>query len=76
MTTILRSPSVRTWFPDEIENALAAVALANGNVADAIDTTEMRLYQRGFDAALLSLAALFGVNAPSAAEARQTRRLP
>lgn len=76
MTITNRSPSVRTWFPDEIENAMNAVALANGNVADAINTTEMRLYQRGFDAALISLAALFGVDAPGAVQARQTRRLP
>lgn len=75
MTLIGRSPSIRTWFSDEIENALSAVALANGDVADAIDTPEMTLYQRGFDAALMSLAALFGVNAPDAAQTRQTRRL-
>lgn len=74
MTITNRPPSVRTWFPDEIENALTAVALANGDLSDAIDTSEMRLYQRGFDAALISLAALFGVNAPGAVQARQTRR--
>lgn len=60
-----RAPSVRTWFPDEIEAALAAVAEANGDLANEIDTPEMRLYQRGFFAALRSLAVMLQVDAPA-----------
>lgn len=59
-----RLPSVRTWFPDEIANQLQAVALANSDLADAIDTTEMRLYRRGFDAAMSAVAASFGIDPP------------
>lgn len=56
--------SVRSWFSDELAAALAAVAEANGDLANEIDTPEMRLYQRGFYAALRSLAMLFQVDAP------------
>ena len=59
-----RTPSVRTWFPDEIENVLRSVTQANGDLADAIDTPEMALYRRGFDAAVLAIATGFGVDAP------------
>lgn len=68
MTTIARrAPSVRTWFPDEVENILAAVAAANGDVISAIDTPAAELYRRGFDAAMRSVAMAFGVDAPQPA---------
>ena len=56
-----RTPSVRTWFPDEIENTLAAVNQANGAVASAVPTPEMALYRRGYTDALAAVAVAFGV---------------
>ena len=58
------TPMVRTWFPDEIANTLRAVAISNGDIADAINTPEMALYRRGFDAAIAAIAAGFGVDCP------------
>lgn len=58
--------SIRAWFPDELEAALAAVAASNGDLAQAVETPEMRIYRRGFDAALRSLAVLFMVEPPAA----------
>ena len=57
-------PSVRTWFSDEIANILQAVAMSNGDIADAVDTPEMRIYKRGFDAALNAIAAAIGIDPP------------
>lgn len=57
-----RTPSVRTWFPDEIENTLAAVNQANGAVASAVPTPEMALYRRGYTDALAVLATAFGLD--------------
>ena len=59
-----RPPSVRTWFSDELANILQAVAMSNGDIADAVDTTEMRFYKRGFDAALSAVAAAIGIDPP------------
>ena len=58
------TPSVRTWFPDELANILLAVHQANGDIADAVDTPEVRLYKRGFDAALNAIAAAIGIDPP------------
>lgn len=57
-----RTPSVRAWFPDEIENTLRAVDQANRSVADAIRTPEMALYRRGYTDALAVLATAFGLD--------------
>lgn len=65
LSTSRRPPSVRTWFPDEIENALRAVDQANNSVASAIKTPEMDLYRLGYVDALNALAAVFGVDPPS-----------
>lgn len=59
-----RAPSVRTWFPDEVEAILRAVMMANGDLADAISSPEMKLYRRGFDAAVAAIAAAFQIDAP------------
>lgn len=65
-----RTPSVRTWFPDELENTLRGVAAANADVAREIKTPEMALYQRGFAAALLSVALSLGIEPPPQLERR------
>lgn len=57
----MKTPSVRTWFPDEIENTLNAVNQANSAVANAIPTQEMALYRLGYTDALQALAVAFGV---------------
>lgn len=74
MTRPASTPMVRTWFPDEVFNVLQSVALANGDLADAIDTPEMALYRRGFDAAVAAIAAGFGIDAPQRAGHREVRR--
>jgi len=66
--------SVRAWFPDELAAALATVSIANSDIAGAIDTPEMQLYRRGFDAALRALAALFQVDAPTVGGRREVTR--
>lgn len=73
MTRQTFAPMVRTWFPDEVFNVLQSVVLANGDLADAIDTPEMALYRRGFDAAIAAIAASFGIEAPQRA-GREVRR--
>ena len=46
------TPSVRTWFPDEIENTIRAIDQANNDVAQHIRTPEMQLYRLGYEAAI------------------------
>ena len=50
------------WFKDEILQTLKAVDMANLDVAGEIDSLEMRLYRRGFEAAIRSIAAAFGLD--------------
>lgn len=59
-----KSPLVRVWFQYDIEQMLTSVMIANGDIADAIDTPEMRLYRRGFDAAIAAIAAAIGIDPP------------
>ena len=53
--------SAGVWFPNEILNALAAVERANADVAAAVNTPEMALYRRGWEAAIGAMAAAFGL---------------
>ncbi len=57
-----RTPSVRTWFPDEIENTLKAVDQANFDVAKHIPTPEMQMYRLGYEAAIDALVTAFGLD--------------
>ncbi len=60
------------WFKDEILQTLKAVDMANLDVAGEIDSLEMRLYRRGFEAAIRSVAAAFGLEyEPSASRRRR-----
>jgi hypothetical protein len=52
------------WLRDEIEDTLLAVDIANLDIADHIDTPEMRLYRKGYEAAIRSVAAAFGIAYP------------
>lgn len=56
-----RTPSVRSYFPDEIENTLRAVDQANRSVAAAVPTPEMALYRRGYTDALGAVATALGL---------------
>jgi hypothetical protein len=50
------------WFRDDINNALRAIDLANAEVFTVINTPEMRLYRRGYEAAVRSMAEAFGIH--------------
>lgn len=56
------TPSVRTWFPDEIENTIRAIDQANNDVAQHIRTPEMQLYRLGYEAAIDALVTAFGLD--------------
>lgn len=56
------APSVRTWFPDEIENTIKAIDQANNDVAQHIPTPEMQMYRLGYEAAINALATAFGLD--------------
>jgi len=56
-----KSSGLGVWFTDEIKNALLSVAAAHLDVAECIDTPEMRLYHKGFEAAVKAMALAFGI---------------
>jgi len=56
------APELDVLFKDEIRNALVAIDQANRDIADEIDTREMRLYRKGYSAAISALAAVFGID--------------
>ena len=58
------------WFRDDINNALRAIDSASAEVFDLITTPEMRLYRRGYEAAIRAMAEAFGIHyaTPSANE--------
>jgi hypothetical protein len=53
---------LKVWFRDEIENALVAVDTANFDVASSVDSPEMRVYRKGYSAAIQAVAAAFGLS--------------
>lgn len=57
----MKTPMVRTWFPDEIENQIDAVDQSNRSISQAIPTPEMALYRRGFEDAIAALRTSFGL---------------
>lgn len=52
---------LKVWFRDEIHNTLAAVDTANFDLASSIDSAEMKIYRKGYAAAIQAVAAAFGV---------------
>lgn len=56
------TPSVRTWFPDEIENTIMAIDQANHDVAQHIPTPEMHMYRLGYEAAIDAMVTAFGLD--------------
>jgi len=53
--------SLNVWFRDDIKNALVAVDSANLDIASVVDTPEVRIYRRGYEAAIRAVAAAFGI---------------
>jgi hypothetical protein len=56
-----RNRGAAIWFRDDIMDALAAVDSANWDVAQHVDGPEMRLYRKGYEAALAAVAMAFGL---------------
>jgi len=50
------------WSRDDINNALRAIDLASAEVFAAIDTPEVQLYRRGYEAAIRAMAEAFGIH--------------
>ena len=57
-----KSHGLGVWFKDEIKNTLLALDAANLDIAQHIDTPEMRLYREGYEAAIQAMAIAFGVS--------------
>lgn len=68
------APELDVLFKDEIRNALIAIDHANRDIADEIDTPEMRLYRKGYLAAISALASAFGIELPTRQSNGQSRR--
>jgi len=56
-----KSGGLGVWFKDEINNILLGVVAAHLDVSECIDTPEMRLYHKGFEAAVNAMALAFGI---------------
>jgi hypothetical protein len=57
-----KSGGLGVWFRDEIANALLALDAANLDIAQHVDTPEMHLYRKGYEAAIQAMATAFGVS--------------
>ena len=56
------------WFRDDIENILLAVDEANLDMVSRFDAPEVRIYRRGFAAAISAMAVAFGIRLATAAQ--------
>ena len=56
------SSGIGVWFEQEIENTLQAIDAANLDVAEFVPTQEMRIYRKGYAAAINAVAAALGLN--------------
>ena len=62
---------LNVWFKDDIQNALSAIDSANADLFQTINTPEMQLYRRGYEAALRAMAEAFGLRYDTANCLRQ-----
>jgi hypothetical protein len=62
----MSDPTSTTWLQGDLESILAAIAEANRDVSNAINTPEMALYQRGFSTAIRSMAIALRLKIPLA----------
>jgi hypothetical protein len=49
------------WFKDDIKNTLRGVDSANAELFETINTPEMQLYRKGYEAAIRAIAEAFGI---------------
>ncbi len=56
-----RNQAPGVWYRNDILDILTAVDEANWDVAQHIGTPQMRLYRKGFEAAVQAIAAAFGL---------------
>lgn len=72
-----QSPSgIGVWFKEEIENTLQAIDTANLDIAQHIDTPEMEMYRRGYEAAMEAVSRAFGIQYSRTRTPLQRRQLP
>lgn len=57
------SNNMGIWFEQGILDALRAVSFASNSVTSLVPTPEAKIYQKGFDAAIIAMAHAFGVQA-------------
>jgi len=63
MSVERRNQGLGVWFRDEIQDTLNAVDAANWDIAQHLEgTDEIKLYRKGFEAALRAVAAAFGLS--------------
>lgn len=81
MSVEYRNQGLGVWFRDEIQDALIAVDAANWDIAQHLEgADEIKLYRKGFEAALRAVAAVFGLSYSPLSNASRLRetssRLP
>ena len=52
------------WLTEDIRSILESVDRANADLAECLPTHEVAIYRRGFTAAIVAVAAAFGVEVP------------
>jgi len=50
------------WFKEDIRNILFSINTANADIADYADDPQVMAYRRGYLAALIAMAAAFGIS--------------
>jgi hypothetical protein len=69
-----RDQSPGFWFRNDILDILGSIEMANWEVARHVNTPQMRLYRKGFEAAFQAIATAFGLSyaPPAFAESEST----
>lgn len=57
-----RNQSPGVWYRGDVLDILRSVHSANWDIAQHIDTPQMRLYRKGFEAAIEAAATAFGLS--------------
>jgi len=76
LTAQAKSHGLGVWFKDEIKNTLLALDAANLDIAQHVDTPEMRLYRKGYEAAIQAMAVAFGISYATATIPDPPQSLP
>ncbi len=64
------SSRLNVWFKDDIQNALRAIDSANAELFSVVNTPELQIYRRGYEAALRAMAEAFGLRYEGASRSR------